>query len=252
MLAIEKQSPRSGSRRLEPSRTRDPRDVIGWLVTLIHKPYKYELLQENAGTPALLKVDGERFDLQRFYQPPPLDWRLVPVVNSALVIPQGSANIGRTGLPGFPGGMLTRAYQGASSSRKPLRGLSASGGDNPASDRRRRSRAGASKRRDQPDERAQPAAARIADKPELWRRFRSVDELVGRPARIRRRLAITPNLNPHSPRSFFRTPPASPPEPWFKPSRAREKSSPSPWATASCLSKHQPVCSRSNPFLPPI
>ena len=39
----------------EPWRTRDPREVIGWLVSLIHKPFKYELKQQDGpGSPSLL------------------------------------------------------------------------------------------------------------------------------------------------------------------------------------------------------
>jgi hypothetical protein len=112
VLAIEKQSAPVREQATRALARRDPRDVIGWLVSLIHKPYKYELLREGVGAPGLLKVDGERFNLQRFYQAPAVDSRLVPVMNFTLAVPQAGASVGGAGLPGSPGGMLTRAYRG--------------------------------------------------------------------------------------------------------------------------------------------
>ena len=45
-LAITKPSPAIRDRATKALARRDPRDIIGWLVTFIHKPYQYEL---NAG-----------------------------------------------------------------------------------------------------------------------------------------------------------------------------------------------------------
>ena len=51
------------------------------LISLIHKPYKYEIKPgTGAGSTGLLMVEGERFDLQRFYRYPDLDLRLMPPV----------------------------------------------------------------------------------------------------------------------------------------------------------------------------
>ena len=110
-MAINKPSPAIRDQAKRALARRDPRDVIGWLVTVIHKPYQYELTQEQGpGTPALLMVNGERFDLERFYEAPPLDLRLVPVVNFTPGVQQASANIGHTGSARSAGQMLTGAY----------------------------------------------------------------------------------------------------------------------------------------------
>ena len=48
---------------------RDPRDVVGRLIGLIQKPYKYQVRHVNGpGAPGELFVEGERFNIQRFYQ----------------------------------------------------------------------------------------------------------------------------------------------------------------------------------------
>jgi Pretoxin HINT domain len=48
---------------------RDSRDVVGRLIGLVHKPYKYQVRQVNGpGSPGELFVEGERFNIQRFYQ----------------------------------------------------------------------------------------------------------------------------------------------------------------------------------------
>jgi hypothetical protein len=47
---------------------RDPRDVIGWLVALVHKPFKYEVKPgDGPGSQGVLFVEGERFDIRRLY-----------------------------------------------------------------------------------------------------------------------------------------------------------------------------------------
>ena len=56
-------------RAIETLTRRDPRDVVGRLIGLIHKPYKYQVRHVNGpGSPGELFVDGERFNIQRFYQ----------------------------------------------------------------------------------------------------------------------------------------------------------------------------------------
>ena len=56
-------------RAIETLTRRDPRDVVGRLIGLIHKPYKYQVRHVNGpGSPGELFVEGERFNIQRFYQ----------------------------------------------------------------------------------------------------------------------------------------------------------------------------------------
>jgi Pretoxin HINT domain len=70
---------------------RDPRDVVGRLIALVRRPYKYEVrLGNGPGSVGELLVDGERFDLRRLYQFPTIDFRLVPVGQQAL---PGAANL---------------------------------------------------------------------------------------------------------------------------------------------------------------
>ena len=52
---------------------RDPRDVVGPLVNLLIKPVKYEVRPvEWQGSPGILFVEGEQFNLRRLYTVPPL------------------------------------------------------------------------------------------------------------------------------------------------------------------------------------
>jgi Pretoxin HINT domain len=56
-------------RATETLARRDPRDVIGRLIGLVQKPYKYQVRHVNGpGSPGELFVEGERFNIQRFYQ----------------------------------------------------------------------------------------------------------------------------------------------------------------------------------------
>ena len=56
-------------RATETLKRRDPRDVVGRLIALLHKPYKYQVRKINGpGSPGELFVEGERFNIQRFYQ----------------------------------------------------------------------------------------------------------------------------------------------------------------------------------------
>ena len=59
---------------------RDPRDVVGRLINLVRRPFKYTV-QPGAGpgSPVELYVDGERFDVRRLYRFSTFDVRLVPV-----------------------------------------------------------------------------------------------------------------------------------------------------------------------------
>ena len=63
---------------------RDPRDVVGRLINLLRRPYKYTVRPGSGpGSTGELYVDGERFDLRRVYQFPTVDMRLFPVAMPA-------------------------------------------------------------------------------------------------------------------------------------------------------------------------
>jgi hypothetical protein len=58
---------------------RDPRDVIGRLINLVRRPYKYTVRKGSGpGTSGELMVDGETFRLQRLYQYSSVDLRTIP------------------------------------------------------------------------------------------------------------------------------------------------------------------------------
>jgi hypothetical protein len=64
------------SRAIELLKMRDPRDVVGRLIGLVHKPFKYQVRHVNGpGSPGELFVEGERFNIDRFYR------NLVPAPN---------------------------------------------------------------------------------------------------------------------------------------------------------------------------
>ena len=68
-LAVFSPSARCAARAIETLKRRDPRDVVGRLIGLIHKPYKYQVRHVNGpGSPGELFVEGERFNIERFYQ----------------------------------------------------------------------------------------------------------------------------------------------------------------------------------------
>ena len=79
LMAINNSSADVRERAVRALQFRDPRDLIGRLIALIHKPYNYEVKPATTpGAPGLLFVDGERFDLRRFYRFPEFDTRLIP------------------------------------------------------------------------------------------------------------------------------------------------------------------------------
>jgi pretoxin HINT domain-containing protein len=85
ILALDKPSDQVRKNAIRSLKHRDPRDVIGWLITLIHRPYKYEVRPEGGpGGTDVLMVDGERFDIRRIYRFPGVDiwaYPVQPVVN---------------------------------------------------------------------------------------------------------------------------------------------------------------------------
>ena len=57
---------------------RDPRDVIGWLVAVIRKPFKYEIKPgDGPGSTGILFVEGEKFDIRRLYYFPGVDVQII-------------------------------------------------------------------------------------------------------------------------------------------------------------------------------
>ena len=74
VLAIDKPSSEVRSQAARAIKFRDPRDVIGWMINRLHKPYKYELARGTGpGSTSTLLLDGERFDLRRLYRSPDLN-----------------------------------------------------------------------------------------------------------------------------------------------------------------------------------
>jgi tetratricopeptide (TPR) repeat protein len=58
---------------------RDPRDVVGRLINLVRRPFKFTVRPGSGpGSTGELFVDGARFDLRRLYQFPTIDFRLIP------------------------------------------------------------------------------------------------------------------------------------------------------------------------------
>ncbi len=96
VLAVERPSADVRSRAAKALTNRDPRDVIGWLVAAIHRPFKYEIRPGSGpGSIGALFVDGERFDIRRFYRFPDVEVGLVPPAtiawNAMLVTPTPAA-----------------------------------------------------------------------------------------------------------------------------------------------------------------
>jgi hypothetical protein len=82
-LAIEKPSSEVRGQAARALTYRDPRDVIGWLTNLLHKPYRYQVVSGNGlGSTGALMVDGEKFDLTRLYRFTDVDLNVVPVMSA--------------------------------------------------------------------------------------------------------------------------------------------------------------------------
>jgi hypothetical protein len=72
-LAIRGATPNVRRAATETLKHRDPREFVGLFVALIRKPLKYEVRPLNGPqSPGILFVEGERYNIRRFYvQPPP-------------------------------------------------------------------------------------------------------------------------------------------------------------------------------------
>ncbi len=78
-LAVFNPSPEVRSRAIETLARRDPRDVIGRLIHLVRKPFKYEVRRPGGpGTRGELFVEGERFNVHRVYLNPAIDPATIP------------------------------------------------------------------------------------------------------------------------------------------------------------------------------
>ena len=90
VLALEGRSPAVTGRAALALARRDPRDVIGRLISLVHRPYKYQVVPgAGPGSTAALMVDGERFDMRRLYRFPDMDVRLAPPMYTLTPNPDG-------------------------------------------------------------------------------------------------------------------------------------------------------------------
>ena len=70
---------------------RDPRDVVGRLINLVSRPFKYQVRHGNGpGSTGELYVDGEKFDIRRLYRFATIDYRLVPVAAADIDAPHGT------------------------------------------------------------------------------------------------------------------------------------------------------------------
>lgn len=79
VLAIFNPSPEVRARATETLVRRDPRDVIGRLIGLVRKPFKYEVRTPNGpGTEGVLFVEGEQFNVRRLYQDPAINPASIP------------------------------------------------------------------------------------------------------------------------------------------------------------------------------
>lgn len=78
-LAIFNPLPEVRARALELLSRRDPRDVIGRLIGMIRKPFKYEVRRLNGpGSAGRLFLEGERYNVQRFYDDPAVNPAFLP------------------------------------------------------------------------------------------------------------------------------------------------------------------------------
>jgi Pretoxin HINT domain len=78
-MAVFNPLPAVRARATETLTRRDPRDVIGRLIGLIRKPFRYEVRQVNGpGSVGRLFVEGEQFNLQRFYEDPAINPATIP------------------------------------------------------------------------------------------------------------------------------------------------------------------------------
>jgi hypothetical protein len=78
-LALFSPSPDVRGQAIETAVRRDPRDFLDSLLTLIHRPFRYQVKPlSGPGSEGGLFVDGERFNIRRLYQLAPVDPSRLP------------------------------------------------------------------------------------------------------------------------------------------------------------------------------
>jgi tetratricopeptide (TPR) repeat protein len=78
-LAVFNPSGQVRGRAIATLSRRDPRDVVGQLVELVRKPFKYQVRAVNGpGSPSELFVEGEKFNVRRLYAMTPVDPNQIP------------------------------------------------------------------------------------------------------------------------------------------------------------------------------
>jgi hypothetical protein len=108
LLAVYGRTPEVRRRATETLRGRPPEEYLGLLVGLMKDPLRYEVRPVGGpGSPGVLFVEGERFNVRRFYAPPPLNIPFrpgdtisfdafgMPVITHPLGLP-----LGKRGVPG--------------------------------------------------------------------------------------------------------------------------------------------------------
>ncbi len=66
-------------RATETLTCRDPRDIVGRLISMIRKPFKYQVRPVNGpGSTGEIFVEGEQFNVRRLYRSTPIDPALIP------------------------------------------------------------------------------------------------------------------------------------------------------------------------------
>jgi hypothetical protein len=101
MLAVFSDAPEVRRRATETLRHRDTREFLGGLIPLQRKRVKYEVRPVGGpGSPGVLFVQGERFNVARLYAPPPMPYiRLFPgepITYDAYGLPVISRYLGAT------------------------------------------------------------------------------------------------------------------------------------------------------------
>ena len=120
-------------RAAETLMRRDPRDIVGRLITMIRKPFKYQVRPVNGpGSTGELFVEGEKFNVRRLYRSRAIDPTLIPASAFApamTVDPLVNANVMAPGASAAPAGrqpntgldftdyLVAQAFASAGSSR---------------------------------------------------------------------------------------------------------------------------------------
>jgi hypothetical protein len=121
------------ARASETLMRRDPRDIVGRLISMIRKPFKYQVRPVNGpGSVGELFVEGEKFNVRRLYRSRAIDPALIPagsfapsmtvdpLVNAGTLAPgESPAPAGRRSNPGldFTDYLVNQAFASAGSTR---------------------------------------------------------------------------------------------------------------------------------------